>query len=180
MDTSFSSFLRRGSFCLEFCVWGDKDACMVCVFAEKHFFWGGFRISVIDSFFDVVLNVLNQDFFDKEIKKMGIENTYFPLFVSEKALTKEKNHVEGFAPEVYFPLMSFYWPPLACAFLWTFPMCMLKVSNKTESGICILASLIRGLDSQIFDLICFTKLCCAACVCIMSRWHGWQNQGTPN
>jgi prolyl-tRNA synthetase len=52
--------------------------------------------------------VLNQDFFDKEIKKMGIENTYFPLFVSEKALTKEKNHVEGFAPEVYFPLMSFY------------------------------------------------------------------------
>jgi prolyl-tRNA synthetase len=50
--------------------------------------------------------VLNQDFFDKEIKKMGIENTYFPLFVSEKALNKEKNHVEGFAPEVYF--MSFY------------------------------------------------------------------------
>jgi hypothetical protein len=49
-----------------------------------------------------------KDFFDKEIKKMGIENTYFPLFVSEKALTKEKNHVEGFAPEVYFPLMSFY------------------------------------------------------------------------
>jgi prolyl-tRNA synthetase len=45
-----------------------------------------------------------QDFFDKEIKKMGIENTYFPLFVSEKALTKEKNHVEGFAPEVLSPL----------------------------------------------------------------------------
>lgn len=44
-----------------------------------------------------------QDFFDKEIKKMGIENTYFPLFVSEKALTKEKDHVEGFAPEVLFP-----------------------------------------------------------------------------
>lgn len=41
-----------------------------------------------------------QDFFDQEIKKMGIENTYFPLFVSEKALTKEKDHVEGFAPEV--------------------------------------------------------------------------------
>jgi hypothetical protein len=45
-----------------------------------------------------------KDFFDKEIKKMGIENTYFPLFVSEKALTKEKNHVEGFAPEVFLPL----------------------------------------------------------------------------
>ncbi|GLJ11146.1 hypothetical protein SUGI_0144460 [Cryptomeria japonica] len=41
-----------------------------------------------------------KDFFDAEIKKMGIKNSYFPLFVSEKALTKEKNHIEGFAPEV--------------------------------------------------------------------------------
>ncbi|KAH9322229.1 hypothetical protein KI387_016868, partial [Taxus chinensis] len=41
-----------------------------------------------------------QEFFDEEIKKMGIKNSYFPLFVSEKALTKEKNHIEGFAPEV--------------------------------------------------------------------------------
>lgn len=41
-----------------------------------------------------------RDFMDAEIKKMGIENTYFPLFVSQKALTKEKDHVEGFAPEV--------------------------------------------------------------------------------
>jgi prolyl-tRNA synthetase len=48
-----------------------------------------------------------QDFFDKEIKKMGIENTYFPLFVSEKALTKEKDHVEGFAPEVIDYLFRF-------------------------------------------------------------------------
>lgn len=39
-------------------------------------------------------------FFDAEIKNMGIKNSYFPLFVSEKALTKEKNHIEGFAPEV--------------------------------------------------------------------------------
>uniref|UniRef100_A0A0D6QXG0 proline--tRNA ligase n=1 Tax=Araucaria cunninghamii TaxID=56994 RepID=A0A0D6QXG0_ARACU len=41
-----------------------------------------------------------KEFFDAEIKKMGIKNSYFPLFVSEKALTKEKNHIEGFAPEV--------------------------------------------------------------------------------
>jgi prolyl-tRNA synthetase len=38
---------------------------------------------------------------DCEIKKMGVENTYFPCFVSQKALTAEKNHVEGFAAEVY-------------------------------------------------------------------------------
>lgn len=33
--------------------------------------------------------------FDKEIKKLDVENCYFPLFVSEDALMKEKDHVEG-------------------------------------------------------------------------------------
>lgn len=32
-----------------------------------------------------------------------MENAYFPLFVSEKALTAEKDHVEGFAPEARTP-----------------------------------------------------------------------------
>eukprot|EP01113_Clastostelium_recurvatum_P049259 TRINITY_DN909_c0_g1_i1.p1 TRINITY_DN909_c0_g1~~TRINITY_DN909_c0_g1_i1.p1 ORF type:complete len:575 (-),score=190.47 TRINITY_DN909_c0_g1_i1:32-1717(-) len=41
-----------------------------------------------------------QQFFDAEIKKLGVQNAYFPLFVSEAALTKEKDHIEGFAPEV--------------------------------------------------------------------------------
>ncbi|KAK8946432.1 hypothetical protein KSP39_PZI006666 [Platanthera zijinensis] len=41
-----------------------------------------------------------QAFFDVEIKKMNIKNAYFPLFVSENALQKEKDHIEGFAPEV--------------------------------------------------------------------------------
>lgn len=38
--------------------------------------------------------------FDGEIKKLGVRNTYFPVFVSKKALETEKDHVEGFAPEV--------------------------------------------------------------------------------
>lgn len=38
--------------------------------------------------------------FDAEIKKIGVENACFPLFVTEEALTKEKDHVEGFAAEV--------------------------------------------------------------------------------
>ncbi|XP_031502248.1 proline--tRNA ligase, cytoplasmic [Nymphaea colorata] len=41
-----------------------------------------------------------KDFFDPEIKKMGIKNCYFPLFVSSNVLEKEKDHIEGFAPEV--------------------------------------------------------------------------------
>ncbi|XP_044059668.1 bifunctional glutamate/proline--tRNA ligase isoform X2 [Siniperca chuatsi] len=41
-----------------------------------------------------------KDFFDKEIKKLGVENCYFPMFVSQAALEKEKSHIEDFAPEV--------------------------------------------------------------------------------
>lgn len=32
--------------------------------------------------------------------ELGVENCYFPLFVSQDRLEKEKDHVEGFAPEV--------------------------------------------------------------------------------
>ena len=37
---------------------------------------------------------------DEEFKKAGIQNTYFPLFIPERLLKKEAEHVEGFAPEV--------------------------------------------------------------------------------
>merc|ERR1712151_150464 len=41
-----------------------------------------------------------QKFLDAKIKSVDVENTCFPLFVSEKALNKEKDHIEGFSPEV--------------------------------------------------------------------------------
>ncbi|XP_037079288.1 bifunctional glutamate/proline--tRNA ligase-like, partial [Pollicipes pollicipes] len=41
-----------------------------------------------------------KDFFDGEIKKLGVENCYFPIFVSHAALEKEKTHIADFAPEV--------------------------------------------------------------------------------
>lgn len=52
-----------------------------------------------------------KDYFDAEIKKLGVENAYFPIFVSQKALEAEKNHVEGFAPEVRrrFRCVPFLW-----------------------------------------------------------------------
>lgn len=40
------------------------------------------------------------DFFDAAITEMGVEDTYFPMFVSNRVLEKEKDHIEGFAPEV--------------------------------------------------------------------------------
>ena len=39
-------------------------------------------------------------FFDAEIRKLGVENAYFPMFVSRGALEKEKTHIADFAPEV--------------------------------------------------------------------------------
>lgn len=43
-----------------------------------------------------------KDFFDAEIKKLGVENCYFPMFVSQAALETEKSHIADFAPEVHF------------------------------------------------------------------------------
>lgn len=39
-------------------------------------------------------------FLDAEIKKSGVQNAYFPLFIPQRLLTKEKEHIEGFAPEL--------------------------------------------------------------------------------
>ncbi|MFA9463575.1 MAG: proline--tRNA ligase [Velocimicrobium sp.] len=37
---------------------------------------------------------------DRRFKETGVENVYMPMFIPESLLEKEKNHVEGFAPEV--------------------------------------------------------------------------------
>ena len=41
-----------------------------------------------------------QGFMDSRFKKLGVQNCYFPMFVTEGALNKEASHVEGFSPEV--------------------------------------------------------------------------------
>ncbi|VDC07473.1 unnamed protein product [Peniophora sp. CBMAI 1063] len=41
-----------------------------------------------------------QYWFNEKIKEMGVENAYFPMFVSQKVLEREKDHIEGFSPEV--------------------------------------------------------------------------------
>jgi bifunctional glutamyl/prolyl-tRNA synthetase len=41
-----------------------------------------------------------QGFMDSRFKKQGVQNCYFPMFVTEAALNKEASHVEGFSPEV--------------------------------------------------------------------------------
>jgi prolyl-tRNA synthetase len=41
-----------------------------------------------------------QKILDEEIKKAGVKNVYFPIFIPEKFLKKEKKHIKGFSPEL--------------------------------------------------------------------------------
>ena len=41
-----------------------------------------------------------QALLNARFKKTGVENVYMPMFIPESLLNKEKDHVEGFAPEV--------------------------------------------------------------------------------
>ena len=43
-------------------------------------------------------NIQNE--LDRRFKETGVENVYMPMFIPESLLEKEKDHVEGFAPEV--------------------------------------------------------------------------------
>jgi prolyl-tRNA synthetase len=45
---------------------------------------------------------LIQQAFDRRFKATGHVNAYFPLFIPESLLTKEAEHVEGFAPQVAY------------------------------------------------------------------------------
>ena len=41
-----------------------------------------------------------KDYLNKEFRKLGVKNVYFPLFVKRENLEKESSHIEGFKPEV--------------------------------------------------------------------------------
>src|SRR3954467_244399 len=43
-----------------------------------------------------------QQAFDREFKRTGHVNAYFPLFIPESLLNREAEHVEGFAPQVAY------------------------------------------------------------------------------
>ena len=47
-----------------------------------------------------------QKIFDARFKETGHENVYMPMFIPESLLQKEKDHIEGFAPEVAWVTMG--------------------------------------------------------------------------
>lgn len=42
---------------------------------------------------------LLQKYMDPLIKAAGVDNAYFPMFIPESLINKEKAHIEGFSPE---------------------------------------------------------------------------------
>ncbi|VDD83405.1 unnamed protein product [Mesocestoides corti] len=53
-----------------------------------------------------------QAFFDKAIAALGVDNAYFPIFVSKAALELEKEHIADFAPEASWEAISLWNVPL--------------------------------------------------------------------
>jgi prolyl-tRNA synthetase len=58
------------------------------------------------------------EFFDAEIKKLGVQDCYFPMFVSQARLEKEKDHIEGFAPEVAWVTKAYVHLPVFGVRFW--------------------------------------------------------------
>lgn len=52
-----------------------------------------------------------QHFLDNKFKKNGVKNSYFPLFISYSNLCREKDHVEGFTPEVAWVTHAGHYDP---------------------------------------------------------------------
>ncbi|MCI0479080.1 proline--tRNA ligase [Candidatus Uhrbacteria bacterium] len=54
---------------------------------------------VIKPYGYAIWELMQQDL-DRRFKEKGVVNAYFPLFIPQSLLTREAQHVEGFAPEV--------------------------------------------------------------------------------
>ena len=54
--------------------------------------------------------------FTHHIEDMGVDETSFPIFLSSKSLEKEKDHVEGFAPELAWVTKALVNPHPPCQF----------------------------------------------------------------
>ncbi len=45
-------------------------------------------------------------YLDSKFKSIGVKNAYFPLLIPESILSKEKEHIKGFNPEVAWVTMG--------------------------------------------------------------------------
>jgi len=58
-----------------------------------------------------IWNVIRK-WFQERIEALDVEEASFPIFLSKKSLDKEKDHVEGFAPELAWVTMAYIYPSI--------------------------------------------------------------------
>jgi prolyl-tRNA synthetase len=67
------------------------------------------------------------EWFNARIKELGVQNAYFPMFVSQSVLEREKDHIEGFSPEVAWVTRA--------SVVFCFPLLILSlILSQTFSG----------------------------------------------
>lgn len=64
------------------------------------FDYGPFKGSMIIMPYAYSMWEKSQEALDADIKRLGCKNIYFPCLIPENLLSKEKEHVEGFSPEL--------------------------------------------------------------------------------
>ncbi|MDP1624855.1 MAG: proline--tRNA ligase [bacterium] len=62
--------------------------------------WGPVKGCMVIKPYGYALWEKTQQILNEKFKETGVQNAYFPIFIPEKFLNKEKDHIEGFAPEV--------------------------------------------------------------------------------
>lgn len=67
--------------------------------------------------------------FQERIEALEVEECSFPMFLSSKSLEKEKDHVEGFAPELAWVTKAFVPPSLCMIFSLTKYTVVIKTSR---------------------------------------------------
>ncbi len=82
MDVDFAQWYTDVVKKAELCDYASVKGCMV-IKPDGYAIWE---------------NIQNE--LDRRFKETGVQNVYMPLFIPESLLQKEKDHVEGFAPEV--------------------------------------------------------------------------------
>ncbi len=82
MDVDFAQWYTDVVKKAELCDYASVKGCMV-IKPDGYAIWE---------------NIQNE--LDRRFKETGVQNVYMPMFIPESLLQKEKDHVEGFAPEV--------------------------------------------------------------------------------
>lgn len=101
-------------------------------------------------------NIKNE--MDRRFKETGVENVYLPMFIPESLLEKEKDHVEGFAPEVAWVTYGGLNPLQE-------RMC---VRPTSETLFCDFHKLYQFLPGQVGDTGRFRRQC-EPCQCVQVR-----------